>query len=128
MSIPRPLQYLRFYQVIRGTKFHRAEILYHSPLNVWTGGKRIGGTDAFTWQDGSSLASPGYFTNWAHGFPHSSDSSRACVQLIRATGQWEDVSCSSTLNYVLCQKNLQLDIWKLQDIVIQTRSQLWGNI
>jgi chromosome segregation ATPase len=95
---------------------------------VWTCGKRIGATDAFTWQDGSSIASPGYFTNWAPGFPHSNDSSRACVQLIRATGQWEDVSCSSTLNYVLCQKNLQLDIWKLQDIVIQTRSQLWGYI
>jgi hypothetical protein len=40
--------------------------------NVWTGEKRVGSTNNFHWQDGTSLDSPGYFINWAAGSPHPS--------------------------------------------------------
>jgi hypothetical protein len=106
-------------------KFIKDFMLSNSTENVWTSGKRIGSTDSFIWQDGTNLTSTGY-TNWAVDSPHHADTTRTCVRLNQKTGFWEDVSCGGTENYILCQKNLQWDANKLQDILLQVRNQLTG--
>jgi hypothetical protein len=106
-------------------KFIKDFILSKSTENVWTSGQRIGSTDTFKWQDGTTLSSVGY-ANWATDSPHPSDTSRTCIQLNQITGLWEDVSCGGIKNYILCQKNLHWDANKLQDILLQVRNQLIG--
>ena len=74
---------------------------------VWTGGndKEIEGT--FVWANGNEFFKDGAvisgaFTELSTGFNNAAQTTQHCVQLT-STGEWDDVVCSKTLNYI-CEK------------------------
>ena len=74
---------------------------------VWTGGNDQASEGTFVWLNGnefykSRVAVSGAFTFLSTGFDSASQSTQHCVQL-GASGEWDDVVCSKTLNYV-CEK------------------------
>ena len=74
---------------------------------VWTGGNDQASEGTFVWLNGnefytSGAAVSGAFTKLSTGFNSASTDTQHCVQL-GATGEWDDVVCSKTLNYV-CEK------------------------
>jgi len=74
---------------------------------VWTGGNDKTDEGTFVWLNGnefykSGAAVSGAFTKLSTGFNSASTTTQHCVQL-GATGEWDDVVCSKTLNYV-CEK------------------------
>ena len=74
---------------------------------VWTGGNDKTDEGTFVWLNGnefykSGAAVSGAFTKLSSGFNSASTTTQHCVQL-GATGEWDDVVCSKTMNYV-CEK------------------------
>ncbi|AKT41842.1 lectin-like protein [Chondromyces crocatus] len=56
-------------------------------------------TDDFVWVDGSAPS----FTRWAPGEPNNSGFGEHCVEMMKATGTWNDIPCAHAANAVLCE-------------------------
>ena len=74
---------------------------------VWTGGNDQASEGSFVWLNGnefykSGAPVSGAFTKLSTGFNSASTTTQHCVQL-GESGDWDDVVCSKTLNYV-CEK------------------------
>jgi hypothetical protein len=77
-----------------------------SDKGVWTSGVLKPDGLGFQWDDGSTVLSDGAADGifWDEGYPSQPLSrSKGCIQLTPSNGRWQDVSCSGTENYVLCQ-------------------------
>ena len=75
---------------------------------AWIGGNDKDSEGTFTWPSGtefykSGAAVAGVYTNLASGFNSASQTTQHCVQIQDSDGEWDDVVCSKTLNYV-CEK------------------------
>jgi len=77
-------------------------VFYHnqSDKSIWTGGVLKSDASGFQWQDGTEI--PRLSPLWDTGFP-SLNRNRGCVQMSYISGKLQDVSCSGTRNYILCQ-------------------------
>ena len=74
---------------------------------AWIGGNDKASEGTFTWPSGAefyknSAAVAGVFTKLASGFNSGSQDTQDCVQ-IQTDGEWDDILCSKTNNYV-CEK------------------------
>ncbi|KAK7896517.1 hypothetical protein WMY93_021842 [Mugilogobius chulae] len=73
--------------------------LYLETSDVWTGLNDFLYTGFFTWSDKHEVT----FTYWAPGEPNNHDGfSEDCVEMLQATGRWNDVSCTE-LNTYICK-------------------------
>jgi len=75
---------------------------------VWIGGNDKNSEGTFTWPSGTEFYKSGaavleVYTNLASGFNSASQTTQHCVQLQGSDGEWDDILCSKTLNYV-CEK------------------------
>jgi len=75
---------------------------------AWIGGNDKASEGTFTWPSGAefyknSAAVAGVFTKLASGFNSGSQSTQHCVQIQETDGDWDDIVCSKTQNYV-CEK------------------------
>jgi len=74
---------------------------------VWTGGNDQTSEGTFVWLNGNEFYKngavvSGAFTKLSSGFNNAAQDTQHCVQL-GASGEWDDVVCSKTMNYV-CEK------------------------
>ena len=74
---------------------------------VWTGGNDRTTEGTFVWLNGNEFykdgaASAGVYTKLSTGFNKAAQSTQHCVQM-QAAGDWDDVVCSKSLNYI-CEK------------------------
>ena len=77
-------------------------------VDTWIGGNDKTTEGTFVWPNGnefykSSAAVSGVFTKLHAGFSKESQTTQHCVQLKATSGEWDDVVCTKTLNYV-CEK------------------------
>ena len=75
---------------------------------VWIGGNDKDSEGIFVWPSGAEFyktsgAVTGVFTKLSSAFNSASQSTQHCVQLQENSGEWDDIVCSKTLNYV-CEK------------------------
>ena len=75
---------------------------------AWIGGNDKASEGTFTWPSGAefyknSAAVAGVFTKLASGFNTASQDTQHCVQIQETDGDWDDIVCSKTQNYV-CEK------------------------
>ena len=75
---------------------------------AWIGGNDKDSEGTFIWPSGtefykSGAAVAGVYTNLASGFNSASQTTQHCVQIQDSDGEWDDVLCSKTANYV-CEK------------------------
>ena len=74
-------------------------------VDTWIGGNDKTSEGTFVWPNGnefykSSAAVSGVFTKLSAAFSSKSQSIQHCVQLKATSGEWDDVVCTKTLNYV----------------------------
>jgi len=75
---------------------------------TWIGGNDKSSEGTFVWPNSaefykSNAAVSDVFTKLASGFNSASQSTQHCVQLQETTGEWDDIICSKTQNYI-CEK------------------------
>ena len=68
--------------------------------HTWLGGNDVVAEGTYTWTDGTSWS----YDNWRFNAPNNGNgnSEQDCV-ILRSDGEWDDVSCSTSRNFV-CEK------------------------
>ena len=60
----------------------------------------LNSTGFWTWD---VKTAPWNFLHWDTNFPNLAESVKTCVQIVAATGKWENINCATRM-YAICQK------------------------
>ena len=72
---------------------------------LWIGMERKTHDNKFYWIDGSPAYRSNFtYTNWNKNEPNNQGNQENCGEVLTSIKKWNDVSCSSTTHFVLCQK------------------------